>query len=268
VYGKSAGRAPQRVVCLAPEHVDICRAVGAGDRVVGAPDGVPPRAGAAEAAGVGAGAAIDLDRVAGLGPDLVLAFSDVQADAAAALARRGIAVLCTHQRSVEDVLNAVLLVGGALGADVRAREVVEDMRDEIRLVREYSSVWVDRPRVYVEEWPEPPIAARRLASEVVELAGGRDLFAELREHARASDRVVDAAEVARRDPQLVFASWCGVPVDASRIAGRPGWAAVAAVRDGQIHEIDAADILVAGPSVLSGLRKVHDVVQRWMQAAG
>ena len=129
-------------------------------------------------------------------------------------------------------------------------------------------MWVDRPRVYFEEWPEPPIAGIRWVSEVVELAGGRDIFAELRERPSASERVVDPGEIARRDPQIVLASWCGRPVDPASIAGRPGWAAVSAVRTGQIHAIDGSDILSPGPSLLSGLRQIHDIVQRWMQTAG
>jgi iron complex transport system substrate-binding protein len=268
MYGTSAGRFPQRIACLSAEHVEICYALGAGERVVGVPGTArrPPEARAKPA--VGGFTTFRVDRIVELAPDLVLAFSDRQADIAAELIRRGLTVLCTNQRSVEEILDAVLVVGGALGLEPRARELALDMRDEIRQVREYSSVWADHPRVYFEEWPDPLIAGIRWVSEIVELAGGRDIFPELRERPLAADRVVDAAEVARRDPQIILASWCGKPVDVAGIARRPGWEAVAAVRDGHLHEIDGSDILSPGPSVLSGLRQIHDIVQRWMQVAG
>jgi iron complex transport system substrate-binding protein len=268
MYGTSAGRFPQRIVCLSAEHVEICYALGAGDRVVGVPGTArrPPEA--RDKPAVGGFTTFRVDRIVELAPDLVLAFSDRQADVAAELIRRGLTVLCSNQRSVAEILDTVLLVGGALGLEPRARELALDMRDEIRQVREYSSVWADHPRVYFEEWPDPLIAGIRWVSEVVELAGGRDIFPELRERPLAGDRVVEAAEVVRRDPQIILASWCGKPVDLAGIARRPGWEAVAAVRDGHLHEIDGSDILSPGPSVLSGLRRIHEIVQRWMQSAG
>src|SRR5262245_5716689 len=181
MYGKAAGRFPERVVCLSAEHVEVCYALGAGDRVVGVPGGPLRPAEARGKAVVGGFTSARADRVAALAPDLVLAFSDLQADVVAELIRRGVAVLCTNPRSVAEILDAVLLVGGALGLAPRAEELVLDMRDEIKQVREYSSVWADHPRVYFEEWPDPIIAGIRWVSEVVELAGGRDVFPELRE---------------------------------------------------------------------------------------
>jgi iron complex transport system substrate-binding protein len=135
------------------------------------------------------------------------------------------------------------------------------MRDEIKQVREYSSVWPDRPRVYFEEWPDPMIAGIRWVSELIEIAGGRDVFAELRDKPSAKERVVTAEEVARRDPQIILASWCGKPVDVAAIAGRAGWAGIAAVAQGRIHEIAGADVLSPGPSLMVGLRRIHELIQ-------
>jgi iron complex transport system substrate-binding protein len=254
------------VVCLSAEHVEICYALGAGDSVVGIPGTArrPPEA--LEKPAVGGFTTFRVDRIAALEPDLVLAFSDLQADVAAELIRRGFTVVCTNQRSVDEILDTVLLVGGALGRGPRARELVQDMRDEIRQVREYSSVWPDHPRVFFEEWPDPLISGIRWVSELVELAGGRDVFPELRSCGRAGDRVVDAAEVARRDPDIILASWCGKPVDVDVIRARPGWGAVRAVRTAEIHALEGSDILGPGPSVLLGLRQIHEIVQRWMDA--
>jgi iron complex transport system substrate-binding protein len=202
-----------------------------------------------------------LDRILALEPDLVLAFSDLQRDVVGELIAAGVAVLCTNQRSVDDILRTILLIGGALGCEAAARDVVADMRDEIKQVREYSSVWPHRPRVYFEEWMDPLIAGIRWVSELIEIAGGRDVFAERRDRGDAKGRIVSADEVVRRDPEIIFASWCGKPVDAAAIAARPGWAAVTAVRAGRIHEIAGEDVLSPGPSILHGLRRMHETIQ-------
>ena len=264
MYGASDAEHPRRIVCLSAEHAEICHALGVGDRVVGVPGTAQRPPAVRDIARVGGFTTFRVDRILELEPELILAFSDLQADVVAELIRAGRTVLCTNPRSVDDIFQSILLVGGALGRSEQARALVLDMRDEIRQVREYSSVWPDRPRVYFEEWPEPLIAGIRWVSEVVELAGGRDVFPELRGEAAATGRVVDAAEVARRDPDIILASWCGKPVDLDAIRARPGWERVGAVRRGEIHALDGADILSPGPSMLAGLRQIHEIVQAFM----
>jgi iron complex transport system substrate-binding protein len=261
MFGASTVGYPQRVVCLTAEHVETCWALGAGDRVVGVPGTVRRPAEARALPHIGAFTSVRADRILALRPDLVLAFSDLQADVAAELVRAGLTVLCTNPRSLDDILATILLVGGALGVHAPAQGLVRDMQDELRQVREFSSVWPRRPRVYFEEWPEPPIAGIRWVSELIEVAGGRDIFPELREEPGARGRVVDPAEVARRDPEIVLASWCGKPVDVAAIRSRPGWERVSAVRRGRIYPLDGADVLAPGPSVLAGLRRIHEIVQ-------
>jgi iron complex transport system substrate-binding protein len=261
VYGKSPIDFPERVVCLTSETVEIAYAVGAGDRVVGIPGTVRRPEEALAKPRVGGFTTFRTDRILALQPDLVLAFSDLQADIARELIAAGVPVLCTNQRSFDDVLRAIVLIGGALGREEAARGVVGDIRDEVRQIREYSSVWPDRPRVYFEEWFDPTIAGIRWVSEMIEIAGGRDIFAELRECRGARDRVVDPADVVRRDPDIILASWCGKPVDRAAIEARPGWDSITAVRRGQIHELPGADVLSPGPSLMVGLRRIHEIVQ-------
>ena len=262
MYGKSPVDFPRRIVCLSAEHVEICYALGAGERVVGVPGTAhrPPEG--RDKPRVGGFTTFRVDRILALEPDLVLAFSDLQADVTAELIRAGLPVFCTNPRSIDEILQSILMVGGLLGAEEAARALAADMHDEINQVREFSTMWPDRPRVYFEEWHEPLIAGIRWVSEVIELAGGRDVFAELRDHRSARERVVDAAEVARRDPQIILASWCGKPVDVAAIAARPGWEGISAVRQGQIHELDGADVLSPGPSLMIGLlfgeRSIYD----------
>ncbi len=266
MYGKSPADFPRRIVCLSAEHVEICYALGAGERVVGIPGTAQRPAEARSKPRVGGFTTFRTDRILALEPDLVLAFSDLQADVTAELVRAGLPVYCTNPRSIDEILQSILTVGGLLGAEPAARALVADMHDEINQVREFSTMWPDRPRVYFEEWHEPLVTGNPRVSEVIELAGGRDVFAELRDRRSARDRVVDAAEVVRRDPQLILVSWCGKPADLDQVRARPGWEAISAVRTGRVHEVDAATLLVPGPALLTGLRAVHELVQQALDA--
>lgn len=266
MYGTRRADFPQRIVCLTAETAEIAFLVGAGDRVVGVPGTARRPEAAREKARVGGFTTFKLDRILALEPDLVLAFSDLQREIVRDLIGAGASVLCTNQRSLDDVLRTILVVGGALGCEEAARGVIQDLADEIRQVREYSAVWPQRPRVYFEEWMDPLIAGIRWVSEIIEIAGGRDVFAELREQHAARDRVVTPDAVVERDPEIILASWCGKPLDPALIAGRPGWERVAAVRAGRIHEIAGADILSPGPSLMVGLRRIHEIIQAFQAA--
>jgi iron complex transport system substrate-binding protein len=265
MYGKSPTDFPRRIVCLTPEHVEICYALGAGERVVGIPGTAQRPPDAREKAKVGGFTTFRADRILGLEPDLVLAYSDLQADISADLIKAGIPVFCSNQRSLDEILKTILMVGGLLGLEAGAQDLVLDMRDEVKQVREFSSVWPDRPRIYFEEWHDPLIAGIRWVSEIVEIAGGRDIFPELRDRRSARERIVDPDEVVRRDPQIILASWCGKPVDIEMMRARAGWAGVSAVREGRIHELSGDEILSPGPSVLFGLRQIHEIIQSFMQ---
>jgi len=261
VYGTAPTAHPSRIVCLSADTTEIAFALGAGDRVVGV-SGVatrPPEA--RERPKVGGFTTFRVDKITALQPDLVLASSDLQADVVRDLVRAGLPVLALNQRSLADVFQAILVVGGALGRPAEARALVTDMQDEVRQVREFSSVWPDRPRVYFEEWDEPPIAGIRWVSELIEIAGGQDVFPELRDQPEARARIVDPVEVVRRDPQVVIASWCGKRVDLDAIRRRAGWEAVEAVRTGRLFAVPSDDILAPGPSLLLGLRALHEIVQ-------
>ncbi|HEY2991232.1 MAG TPA: cobalamin-binding protein [Methylomirabilota bacterium] len=261
MYGKTAVDFPQRIVCLTAETAEIAFTLGAGERVVGVPGTARRPDAVRERARVGGFTTFRTDKILALEPDLVLAFSNLQADVVGELVAAGVTVLCTNQRSFDDVLRAILLIGGALGLEPAARGLVDDIRDEVKQIREYSSNWPDRPRVYFEEWMDPLIAGIRWVSELIEIAGGQDVYADLRERGDAKDRIVTAEDVVGRDPQIILASWCGKPVDPAAIKARPGWSQVSAVAAGQVHEIPGEDVLSPGPSLLHGLRRIHEIIQ-------
>ncbi len=262
MYGKGPVEFPRRIVCLTAETAEIVFALGAGERVAGVPGTAERPPEVREKPKVGGFTTFRLDKILALTPDLVLAFSDLQKDIVRDLVGAGIPVFATNQRSFDDILQTILMIGGVIGREAAARELIQDMQDEVRQIREFSSIWPDRPRVYFEEWHDPLIAGIRWVSEVIEIAGGNDVFPELREKGSAADRVVDPGEVVRRDPQIIVASWCGKKLEPERIRSRPGWDRVSAVRENRIYELDGADILAPGPSVMVGLRRLHEIIQR------
>ncbi len=261
MYGKGPVEFPKRLVCLTAETAEIVYALGAGERVVGVPGTAERPPEVREKSKVGGFTTFRLDKILALTPDLVLAFSDLQKDIVRELIGAGIPVFATNQRSFDDILRTILMIGGVIGREAAARELIQDMQDEVRQIREFSSIWPDRPRVYFEEWHDPLIAGIRWASELIEFAGGNDIFPELREKASAPERVVDPQEVIRRDPQIIVASWCGKKLEPDRIRARPGWDRISAVKENRIFELDGADILAPGPSVMVGLRRLHEIIQ-------
>ncbi|MEK7362666.1 MAG: cobalamin-binding protein [candidate division NC10 bacterium] len=266
MYGKGPVEFPKRIVCLTAETAEIVYALGAGERVVGVPGTAERPPEVREKPKVGGFTTFRLDKILALTPDLVLAFSDLQQDIVRDLVGAGVPLFATNQRSFDDILQTILMIGGLIGREAEARALIQDMQDEVRQIREFSSLWPDRPRVYFEEWDAPLIAGIRWVSELIEIAGGNDVFPELREKAAASGRVVDPDEVVRRDPQIIVASWCGKKLEPERIRSRPGWDRVSAVNENRIYELDGADILAPGPSVMVGLRRLHEIVQGYMQA--
>ena len=227
----------------------------------------PPRA-RKEKPKVSAFTSAKFDRIAALEPDLVLGFSDLQADIAAELIRRGIEVHVFNHRSIEEILNMIVQLGSLVGAGDRACHWVDEWEASAREVRLNLPSIRQRPRVYFEEWDEPIISGIQWVSELIELAGGRDCFADSATQALGRDRIVaDPLEVVRRAPDIIIGSWCGKKFRPERVAERPGWESVPAVRDGQLFEIKSAVILQPGPAALTdGLEQLREIVRNWHAA--
>jgi iron complex transport system substrate-binding protein len=244
--------APRRIVCLTEEPTEILHLLGEGARIVGISAWTCRPPGAREQAPIVSGfTGGNVKRIVELEPDLVIGFSDIQADLAAQLIRANLQVLITNQRSVEEILEVILLLGRVVGREARAEELVAGYRAGLAAARARGDALPRRPRVYFEEWPDPAISAIRWVSELIEVAGGQDVFAERSTGKLAKERFVTHAEAAARDPEVIVASWCGKPVDKEAIRARPGWQDLAAVKAGRIHEIESALILQPGPAALT-----------------
>jgi len=252
---------PRRIVCLTEETTETLYLLGQGDRVVGVSGYTvrPPEA--RQKPKVSAFINAKFDKIAALKPDLVLAFSDLQADLVAELVRRGMNVVVFNQRSIAEILQMIRMLGGLVGCQREAEALADRLSAGLDGIRDASARFPQRLRVFFEEWDEPLISGIRWVEELVEIAGGAPIFPELAGAALAKDRVVDPAEVARRDPEVIFASWCGKKMKKATIVGRRGWDRVTAVRDDRIFEIKSTYILQPGPASLTdGVRQIHEIL--------
>ena len=253
-------RYPERIVCLTEETTETLYLLGQGHRIVGVSGYTvrPPEA--RQKPKVSAFINAKFDKIEQLRPDLVLAFSDLQADLAAELVRRGMAVVTFNQRSVAEILQMIRMLGGLIGCQPEAEALADRLAADLDRIRERASQHGVRRRAFFEEWDEPLISGIRWVEELVEIAGGAPIFPELSNARLAKDRIVDPAEVARRDPEVVFASWCGKKMKKATIVSRPGWDRVAAVRNDRIYEIKSTYILQPGPASLTdGVRQLQSV---------
>ena len=252
-------RFPSRIVCLTEETTETLYLLGQGDRIVGVSGYTvrPPEA--RQKPKVSAFINAKFDKIAALEPDLVLAFSDLQADLVAELIRRGLSVVTFNQRSVDEIFQMIRMLGGLVGCQTEAERLAGRLQAGLDDVRASAGRLSRRPRVFFEEWDDPLISGIRWVEELVEIAGGAPIFPELTRCGLAKDRIVDPAEVARRDPEVIFASWCGKKMKKATIQNRPGWDRVTAVRDNRIFEIKSTYILQPGPASLTeGVAQLHE----------
>ena len=255
-------RYPSRIVCLTEETTETLYLLGQGDRIVGVSGYTvrPPEARLKPK--VSAFINAKFDKIIGLTPDLILAFSDLQADLCAELVRRGMNVVVFNQRSVAEILQMIAMLGGLIGCQQEAEQLADRLSADLDRIAESASRFPRRRRVFFEEWDEPLISGIRWVEELVAIAGGTPIFPELASAGLAKDRIVDAADVARRDPEVIFASWCGKKVKKATIRSRPGWDATTAVRDDRIFEIKSTYILQPGPASLTdGVRQMHAILK-------
>jgi iron complex transport system substrate-binding protein len=254
---------PERIVCLTEETTETLYRLGEGHRVVGISGYTLRPPDARSKPKVSSFISARFDKIEALKPDLILTFSDLQADISTQLIKRGLPVFAFNQRSVNEILQMIRILAGLVGCEAKGAALVAELERGLDGVRQSAARFAKRPRVFFEEWPEPLISGIQWVEELVELAGGDPVFPELRDKRLANDRIVEPDEVLRRGPDVVLASWCGKKMKKSTIIARPGWDALPAVRHDRIYDIPSTYILQPGPAALTeGVRLVHEHLAR------
>ncbi len=262
----AADLAPRRIVCLTEETTEWLYLLGQEHRIVGISGyTVRPAQARAEKPRVSAYLSAKIDKILALQPDCVFGFSDLQADIAAELIRKGVQVTVFNQRSVAEIFSMLFQVAAMVGQGARAASLMDAMHARLQAIQAAAASLPRRPRVFFEEWDEPHISAIRWVSELVGIAGGDDCFPELALQPMGKDRIIaDGAEIVRRKPDIIIGSWCGKKFRPEKVAARAGWENVNAVKNGQLFEIKSCDILQPGPAALTdGVEQLHKIVMAW-----
>jgi iron complex transport system substrate-binding protein len=257
---------PRRIVCLTEETTETLYLLGEDWRIVGISGfTVRPARARREKPKVSAFTSAKIERIIELKPDLVLGFSDLQADIAASLVRAGIEVHVFNHRTVPEILRMIGVLGGMIGCETKAAALVAEFGAELADVAARGAALARRPRVYFEEWDEPQISCIAWVSELIGIAGGEDCFAELARESLGKHRIIaDPLEVPRRRPDIILGSWCGKKFRPERVAARTGWAEIPAVVNGYVREIKSSIILQPGPAALTaGVRAIQEVIMEW-----
>jgi iron complex transport system substrate-binding protein len=257
---------PQRIVCLTEEPTEVLYALGEEHRIVGISGfTVRPARARKEKPKVSAFISAKIGEILRLEPDLAIGFSDIQADIARELIKAGVEVWISNHRSVDGILAYIRRLGAMVGAHDKAETYARQAETHIARVREAAAQLPRRPKVYFEEWDEPIITGIRWVAELIGIAGGEDAFPELAREPLAKQRILaDGNEVVRRAPDIILGSWCGKRFRPEKVAARPGWEAIPAVRDGELHEVKSPIILQPGPAALfDGLDEIHRLVSAW-----
>jgi iron complex transport system substrate-binding protein len=261
---------PCRIVCLTEEPTEVLYALGEQDRIVGISGfTVRPPIARREKPKVSAFTSAKIGEILKLRPDFVVGFSDIQADIAAELIRHGVEVWISNHRSVDGILDYIRRLGALVGAAAKADAYADALRDGLDTIARDATRLQRRPKVYFEEWDEPLISGIQWVAELVRIAGGDDIFPERAAQSLAKQRILeDPDEVVARAPDIILGSWCGKKFQPGKVAARPGWGAIPAVRDGQLHEIKSPIILQPGPAALTdGVREIARLISSWDKAS-
>lgn len=252
---------PRRIACLTEETTETLYLLGEQDRIVGISGYTvrPPEARLKPK--ISAFTSAKFEKIMAVEPDLVLAFSDLQADIVSELLKRGVTVFAFNQRSIDEIFDMIFTLARIVGVPEKGAALAADLRQGLAEIQDAARLLPRRPRVFFEEWKDPLISGIRWVEELLEIAGGEPVFPELRRCQSAKDRIVDPASVIPRDPEIVIASWCGMKVNKDFIRARPGWDRISAVRGDQIHEIKSTYILQPGPASLTeGVSQLHAII--------
>ncbi|MBC3936718.1 cobalamin-binding protein [Undibacterium rugosum] len=261
----------QRIACLSTEAVEVMYAIGAEDLVAGISGyTVRPARARDEKPKISGFSSAKIDKILAVRPDLVVAYSNMQAELSRELISAGVEVHAFNQRDVAGILHMIQVLAVLAGKAEAGLALVAELEHQIADCRRETAQWTRRPRVYFEEWNEPLMSGIGWVSELIEIAGGEDVFADRAVYYSAKDRIIaDPDEVIRRMPDIIIASWCGKKFRAEQLMARPGWEQIPAVRHGRVFEIKSPDILSPGPAAIQhGLQQIQVLIADWQAAQG
>ncbi|BDA77185.1 cobalamin-binding protein [Leptospira kobayashii] len=253
--------APERIICLTEEPTELLYLLGEEDRIVGisAYTVRPPHA-KKEKPKVSAFISGNIKKIESLKPDLVIGFSDIQGQLAKDLIERGLNVLIFNQRSIAEIFSNMIILGNIVGKNKEVTTLVDSWKKQTDSLREYSNKLSDKPGVFFQEWDEPIITGIKWVSEAIEIAGGKDVFSHLQDEKLAKNRIIQANDVAEKNPDIIVGSWCGKPMDWEWVRNKPEWQSTTAIQKDKIFELDPSIILQPGPALfLEGIPKLKEI---------
>ena len=266
VHQDRSAYGPQRIVCLTEEPTEWLYLLGEERRIVGISGYTvrPPRA-REEKPKVSAFLSAKIDKIVELQPDCVIGFSDLQADIASQLVKKGVQVTIFNQRSVVEIFSMMYQLAAMVGQTEKGLALIHTMQSRLRAIEQVAATLKRRPRVFFEEWYNPHISAIAWVSELVGIAGGDDCFPELAKEPMGKGRIIaDGEDIIQRNPDIILGSWCGRKFRAAHVRARPGWQGVSAVKNDQLFEIKSAEILQPGPAALTdGVEQIHKIILQW-----
>jgi len=256
-------KGPQRIICLTEEPTEILYLLGEKHRIVGISRyAVRPPEAKENHPIVSAFVDGSVKKICELKPDLIIGFSDIQADLAAKLIKANQQVLIFNQRSIDEILEVILTIGRIVSAEDKAQKLVDKYTENLKKAKEKTSKQNTKPKVYFEEWDDPTFSGIRWVSELIEIAGGKDIFSDKSHGKLAMEREIQWPDVIEKNPDVILASWCGKPVDIESIKKREGWDQISAIKNNRIHEIDSSIILQPGPASLTeGLKMLESLIR-------
>ncbi len=259
----TGGPFPSRIVCLSYDIFEILCAIGCGERIVGKPSGAD-KPGIERAVDIGGFAKPDINAIVAVKPDIVIGYSEICAGAMAKLINQNINTLVLHHTSLEEIYESAALLGRVAGNTREADTLINNMRREFRKIAVAASKRPHRPAIYFEEWNNPYVCGIQWVSEIIDIAGGRDVFRHKSQPRKFLERRVTAEEIAAAAPEIILASWCGNPVETGSFQRRPGWEAVPAIKTNSIYEVPGEIILQPGPGLVKGAKFMSDIIDKYI----
>jgi iron complex transport system substrate-binding protein len=259
---------PERIVCLTEETTETLYLLGEEARIIGISGfTVRPKRARKEKPKVSAFTDANIEQIVDLKPDLVIGFSDIQAEIAKKLIERGLTIWVNNHRSIEDTFKMIIQLGALVGKKEEAMDLLHSYQLRIEQIKKEVKNWKRKPTVYFEEWYDPLISGIQWVHELIGIAGGVDVMAEKAMESLAKNRIIeDASSIVAKNPDIILASWCGKKFKLDRMLARPGWKEINAVKKEEIYEIDSSIILQPGPAALSeGLDTLHHIFYEWVQ---